>query len=129
VLIRLATIFVDDQDRAKAFYTEQLGFALEADNVYGPGARWLTVIAPEEPHGARLLLNLASGAALEYQRATYSAGKPAIAFITRDCRAECELLRSRGVVLRMEPTVMAYGGVDATFDDTCGNIICLHEAG
>lgn len=24
---------------------------------------------------------------------------------------------------------MTYGGIDATIDDTCGNIICIHEAG
>ncbi len=129
MLIRLATIFVDDQDRAKEFYTDKLGFALEADNSYGPGARWLTVVAPDEPNGARLLLNLATGPAADYQRATYAAGKPAIAFVTRDIHAECVRLKHRGVTLRMKPTVMSYGGTDATFDDTCGNIVCLHQAG
>lgn len=128
MLIRLATVFVDDQDRAKAFYTERLGFVLVDDNAYGPGLRWLTVASPEEPDGTRLLLNAATGPAGDYQRATYAAGKPAIAFITKDCQAECERLKARGVTFLMEPTVLDYGGTDATLDDTCGNIICIHQA-
>lgn len=128
MLIRLATVFVDDQDHAKAFYTEKLGFVLIDDNAYGPGLRWLTVASAEEPDGTRLLLNAASGPAADYQKAVYAAGKPAIAFISRDLRAECEKLKARGVRFLMEPTVLDYGGTDATLDDTCGNIICLHQA-
>jgi hypothetical protein len=26
-----------------------------------------------------------------------------------------------------EPGLMAYGGMDAVFDDTCGNLISLHQ--
>ncbi len=127
MLIRLATVYVDDQDRAKDFYTRKLGFQLDQDVAYGPGARWLTVVSPQEAHGTRLLLNTAVGPAAEFQRAVYAAGKPAIAFATDDCRAECERLVARGVTLRTEPAVMPYGGTDATLDDTCGNIICIHQ--
>ena len=44
------SIFVEDQDRAKAFYTEKLGMECIADNPLGPGAdsRWLAV----KPAGA-----------------------------------------------------------------------------
>ncbi len=27
----------------------------------------------------------------------------------------------------LEPTALPYGGIDAVFDDTCGNLICLHQ--
>jgi predicted enzyme related to lactoylglutathione lyase len=128
MLIRLATVFVDDQDRAKSFYLEKLGFVLIDDNAYGPGLRWLTVASAEEPDGTRLLLNAASGPAADYQKAVYAAGKPAIAFISRDLRADYEKLKARGVQFLMEPTKLEYGGTDATLDDTCGNIICLHQA-
>ena len=39
------TIFVEDQDRAKAFYTEKLGMELRSDAELWPGAdaRWLSV--------------------------------------------------------------------------------------
>src|SRR5262245_28544856 len=44
------SIFVNDQDRAKAFYTDVLGFELRTDAPLYPGAtsRWLAVA----PHGA-----------------------------------------------------------------------------
>ncbi len=41
-------IFVSDQDRAKAFYTEKLGFELREDAPMGP-SRWIAVA----PAGAR----------------------------------------------------------------------------
>ena len=128
MLIRLATIFVDDQDHAKEFYTQQLGFTLVDDNSYGPGLRWLTVASSEEPDGTRLLLNAASGPAADYQKAIYAAGKPAIAFTSKDCQAEYEQRKARGVAFLMPPTALDYGGTDATLDDTCGNIICIHQA-
>ena len=31
------------------------------------------------------------------------------------------------VVFVKEPGRMAYGGMDAVFDDTCGNLISLHQ--
>lgn len=42
------SIFVENQDRAKAFYTDVLGFELRADNPLFPGAstRWLAVAPP-----------------------------------------------------------------------------------
>ena len=42
------SIFVEDQDRAKAFYTEKLGMECVADNELYPGAssRWLSVAPP-----------------------------------------------------------------------------------
>ena len=34
---------------------------------------------------------------------------------------------AKGVVFVKEPGRMAYGGMDAVFDDTCGNLINLHQ--
>ncbi|MCM6774284.1 VOC family protein [Nocardia sp. CDC159] len=48
------TAFVSDQDRAKKFYTEVLGFAVRADDVVGDN-RWLEV-APG-PGGASIILH------------------------------------------------------------------------
>ena len=46
--IATASVFVEEQDRAKAFYTDKLGFKLINDSEMFPGAgmRWITV-APE----------------------------------------------------------------------------------
>lgn len=44
-----------------------------------------------------------------------------------DCRREAERLRRMGVESSREPSRMDYGGIDAVFDDTFGNLINLHQ--
>jgi MFS family permease len=36
-------------------------------------------------------------------------------------------LRDRGVVFLSEPEAMGYGGIDAVFEDGCGNLLNLHQ--
>lgn len=126
--IAFAEIFVTDQDTAKAFYTEKLGFVERTDAAYGLGARWLTVASPDDPEGPELLLGLPDDAARAFQKSVYDAGRPAISFTTEDISAEYERLRAAGVEFTVPPTAMEYGGTDAVFDDTCGNRINLHQA-
>jgi catechol 2,3-dioxygenase-like lactoylglutathione lyase family enzyme len=125
--IKLTSLFVDDQDKALAFYTESLGFELKTDAPYSETARWLTVVSPEEPDGTELLLNLPDESEAAFQRATREAGKPATSFTTDDCRRDYERLAATGVKFLMEPAEMPYGGTDALFDDGCGNLINLHQ--
>jgi catechol 2,3-dioxygenase-like lactoylglutathione lyase family enzyme len=44
--IHLSTVFVDDQDKALAFYTKVLGFVKKTEVPLGE-ARWLTVVSPD----------------------------------------------------------------------------------
>jgi predicted enzyme related to lactoylglutathione lyase len=125
--IKLAGIFVDDQETAKRFYTEVLGFQIETDAAYGPGARWLTVVSPEEPDATELLLGAADDIARQFQKATREAGRPAISLTTDDIARDHQRLVAAGVIFTMPPTRMPYGGTDAVFDDTCGNLINLHQ--
>ncbi len=53
--IKLASVMVDDQEKALRFYTEVLGFTKKADVPIGP-FRWLTVSSPEGAEGAELVL-------------------------------------------------------------------------
>lgn len=46
---------VDDQDKVLRCYTEVLGFAKKTEVPLGE-FRWLTVVSPEEPNGAELVL-------------------------------------------------------------------------
>ena len=124
--ITQAFLIVDDQDKAKAFYTEVLGLEVETD-YQGEGFRWLSLRAPGQDGGASLVLGSADGAAGAYQREQKEAGMPAFAFDIAD-DAEFEAIRDRGAAVIMEPTKQQYGGTDALIDDTVGNIICLHQA-
>ncbi|HLK01777.1 MAG TPA: VOC family protein, partial [Streptosporangiaceae bacterium] len=53
--ISLASVLVDDQDKALRFYTEVLGFQKKTEIPLG-GHRWLTVVSPEQPDGPELVL-------------------------------------------------------------------------
>lgn len=125
--IGLTGIFVDDQDRAERFYTDALGLLVKTNAPYGPSERWLTVVSPEEPDGVELVLHRADEVARAFQRASRELGRPVISLRTDDCRRDAERLKAKGVVFVREPARMSYGGMDAVFDDTCGNLINLHQ--
>jgi catechol 2,3-dioxygenase-like lactoylglutathione lyase family enzyme len=125
--IGLTSIFVDDQDKAERFYTQVLGFQVKTSAPYGPGERWLSVASPEEPDGVELVLHLADAPAQAFQAASRAAGRPVVSLRTDDCTGDTERLRAKGVVFVKEPSRMDYGGIDAVFDDSCGNLLNLHQ--
>jgi predicted enzyme related to lactoylglutathione lyase len=125
--IGLTGIFVDDQDHAERFYTQVLGLQVKGNAPYGPSERWLSVVSPEEPDGVELVLHLADEPARAFRRASRELGRPVISLRTDDCQGEAERLKAKGVVFVKEPSRMGYGGMDAVFDDTCGNLINLHQ--
>jgi predicted enzyme related to lactoylglutathione lyase len=124
---RLMSVFVDDQEKALAFYTDVLGFVKKQDVPVGQ-FKWLTVASPEEPNGVELLLEPNDNpAASAFQQAIFQQGIAAASFFVEDIRAEFERMKGRGVRFTMEPTSMGPTTV-AIFDDTCGNLIQLVQA-
>lgn len=127
VKITLTSVFVDDQDKALTFYTEVLGFVKKSDLPVG-AFKWLTVVSPEGPDDIELLLEPNDNpAAKAFQGAIYEQGIPATSFAVEDIRKEYERMTELGVVFRTEPTPTGPVTV-AVFDDTCGNLIQLHQA-
>ncbi|MER6003617.1 VOC family protein [Nonomuraea angiospora] len=120
--IYITSVFVDDQQKALAFYTDVLGFIKKHDIPLG-GAQWLTVVSPENPEGTELLLEPDGHPAVgPYKKALVADGIPAASFQVPDVQAEYERLRGLGVTFTQEP--LAAGPVTmAVFDDTCGNLI------
>lgn len=124
--ISLASIFVDNQDKAQKFYTDILGFVTKMDIPMG-GARWLTVVSPEDPDGVQLVLepNM-NPAALAYQKAIFEQNIPATAFEVSDVYKEYERLTKLGVTFTQAPTKA--GDVTlAVLNDTCGNLIQIYQ--
>jgi len=120
--IGLATIYVDDQDKALNFYTDVLGFVKKTDVSKGP-YRWLTVASPEEPDGIELHLDLNSNpAAKAFQQALFEQGERAIMFFVDDVQAEYDRATAAGANFTMPPTKVT-GSTIAVLDDTCGNLI------
>jgi catechol 2,3-dioxygenase-like lactoylglutathione lyase family enzyme len=126
--IHLASVLVDDQARALAFYTGVLGFEKKADVPLGEH-RWLTVVSPQAPDGPELLLEPSEHPAVKpFKDALVADGIPWTSFAVDDARAEFERLRALGVRFTQEPLEM--GGVTtAVLDDTCGNLIQIAQAG
>jgi catechol 2,3-dioxygenase-like lactoylglutathione lyase family enzyme len=120
--INLASIHVDDQAKALAFYTDVLGFVKKNDVPLGEH-RWLTVVSPAEPDGVELVLEPSDHPAVgPYKDALVADGIPFTSFAVDDVQKEYERLRGLGVTFTQEPTVM--GPVTtAVLDDTCGNLI------
>jgi catechol 2,3-dioxygenase-like lactoylglutathione lyase family enzyme len=124
--INLASVLVDDQERALRFYTDILGFK-EKTNVPMGEHRWITVVSPENPNGTELLLEPDEHpAAKPFKNALATDGIPYTSFAVDNVRAEFERLRDLGVRFTQEPTEM--GPVTtAVLDDTCGNLIQIAQ--
>jgi catechol 2,3-dioxygenase-like lactoylglutathione lyase family enzyme len=124
IKVKLATIMVSNQDRARAFYTEKLGFKIKHDIPLG-GANWLTLVSPDEPNGVELLLEpITVKEAVNTQNQLYVGNIPITQLHTDNIQREYETLRGRGVVFRDAPKPMG-PTFFADFDDTCGNFIRL----
>ncbi len=124
--IQLSSVFVNNQKDALKFYTEVLGFVKKTDLPFGEFS-WLTIVSPEGPDDVELVLEPnAHPAAKTYQKAIFKDGIPATSFAVKDIQKEYERLISRGVVFTMKPTKTDWASV-AIFNDTCGNLIQLHQ--
>jgi len=120
--INLASVLVDDQDKALQFYTDVLGFRKKTEVPLGEH-RWLTVVSPEDADGVELVLEPDEHPAVKpFKRALVEDGIPFTSFAVDDVQREYERLSARGVRFTQEPLTM--GPVTtAVLDDTCGNLI------
>jgi catechol 2,3-dioxygenase-like lactoylglutathione lyase family enzyme len=120
-------VWVEDQDEAKSFYTEKLGFEVREDSTldeYG-GYRWLTVGPPDQAD-VNVILSAPVPPALDEESAKQimalvakGAMGPGI-LRTGDCRKTCKELEERGVELTQQPDERFYG-IDAALRDPSGN--------
>lgn len=126
--IKLASVPIDDYDRAVKFYTEVLSFVLKRDIPLGEGARWITVVSPEEPNGTELLLepNASYPAMAALRESLVKDGIPFTAFEVGNVQSEYERMQNLGVEFTMEPTNMGMTTA-AIFNDTCGNLIQIYQ--
>ena len=126
--IKLSSVSIDDYDKALNFYTKVLGFVTKRDIPLGDGARWITVVSPEEPNGVELLLepNASYPAMKALKEALVKDGLPFTAFEVGDIQSEYERMQGLGVEFTMEPTNMGMTTA-AVFNDTCGNLIQIYQ--
>jgi catechol 2,3-dioxygenase-like lactoylglutathione lyase family enzyme len=121
--VRSVGIYVGDQDRAKEFFTDRLGFDLVQDTPMGegPGAlRWIEVAPPDR----NVILVLFTPEGSEDRVGTFSN----VLFECDDIRATHEELAGRGVEFTEEPNQQFWGWW-AVFKDPDGNSYGLGQRG
>jgi catechol 2,3-dioxygenase-like lactoylglutathione lyase family enzyme len=126
--ISLASIPIDDYDKALKFYTEVMGFLKKRDIPLGEGVRWITVVSPEDPDGVELLLEPNSDypAMKALKEDLVRDGIPYTAFQVTDVQQEYERLRKLEVEFTMEPTNVGMTTA-AVLHDPCGNLIQIYQ--
>ena len=120
--VSTVSVFVQDQDRAKEFYTEKLGFELRADQPLYPGAdnRWIAVA----PTGAQTEVILYKPDENWDHYAQVVGKSQALTFHTSDVMATAEKLKANQVNFIQEPDEQPWGTF-ATIEDSEGNHLLL----
>jgi len=116
------SIFVEDQDRAKAFYTEKLGMELKSDDELWPGAdsRWLSVA----PSGAETQIVLYKfDENWEHYRSTFGQSQ-SLTLQCEDIDETYRIYKERGVEFLGEPETQFWGRF-VMMKDSEGNTLIL----
>jgi len=127
-------VYVLDQDSARSFYVDTLGFKLHTDVPMGPNTRWLTVTPPEQPELEITLFPLVEGGQFDAEttktlKELVKKGTFGAAVLTcQDLMATYEELKAKGVVFKKPPTKEFYG-FEALFTDDSGNWFSLAQTG
>ncbi len=118
--IQVTTVFVSDQERAKDFYVNKLGFTLKVEQQMGPDFRWVEVA----PDGAETSISLAR----PFPGMEGAVGRPTgMIFDSRNVQQLYETLKARGVNFTQVPTPQPWGGVEAQFADPDGNVFSVAQ--
>jgi catechol 2,3-dioxygenase-like lactoylglutathione lyase family enzyme len=137
-----ATVYVLDQDQAKDFYVDKLGFELKGDYTAPSGFRWLAVAPKGQTEVEVALVKVGTGGGADkikagdaeaakkdvdamaslVKKGWFSAG----VFLTADCRKTFEELKAKGVEFISEPKDEFFGVV-AVFKDPFGNWFSMNQ--
>ena len=115
-------IFVSDQDRAKAFYTEKLGFELREDAPMG-ASRWIAV-APAGAHTEVILYKMDEN--WEHYRQVIGKSQ-AITFNVTDMAATYADLKAKGVRILQEPDVQPWGTFMMILDEDDNGLLLVEQ--
>lgn len=124
-------VYVIDQDAARDFYVNKLGFEVRMDASMGNGFRWLTVSPKGQPDIQLILMKVdgpniqpeVAGALRQLLTAGHLGG---CVLQTADCRKTYEELTAKGVEFLSPPKEQFYG-VEAVLKDNSGNWFSMTE--
>jgi len=122
--LTLFKVYVSDQEEARRFYVDQLGFEVAEDKFLGD-YRWLLV---RMPHNEEVSLNLEVARTAEEKALVgrQAAAQPLFSLSTDNCQRDYSEMKGRGVKFESEPKVMPYG-TGVMMQDLYGNKIYLNQ--
>jgi catechol 2,3-dioxygenase-like lactoylglutathione lyase family enzyme len=128
--ISLITVYCLDQDKARQFYVDFLGFEPEVDITMGEGFRWVTIKHPAQPEIEVTLMTpgppLDPDAADFVRRQLEKGQMGGLGLSVDDCHKTYEELVAKGVTFLQEPSDRPYG-IEAVMRDNSGNWLVLVE--
>jgi catechol 2,3-dioxygenase-like lactoylglutathione lyase family enzyme len=128
--ISLVTVYCLDQDQARDFYVEHLGFQARVDVTLGEGYRWVTIGHPNQPELEVTLMVPGpplSPEAADFIRGQLEAGQMGgLGLRVDDCKQTYAELSAKGITFLQEPADRPYG-VEAVMRDNTGNWLVLVE--
>ncbi|WP_328711360.1 VOC family protein [Nocardia salmonicida] len=129
--VSLVTVYVTDQDAAKQWYIDKLGFVESADVSMGDnGFRWVTIAHPDHRELEVTLMvpgpPLTDDLADAIRRALADGTHGALGLRTADCQKTYEELTTKGVEFIQPPSERPYG-TEAIIRDNSGNWLVLVE--
>jgi catechol 2,3-dioxygenase-like lactoylglutathione lyase family enzyme len=123
--ISIVSVWVLDQDSAKEFYADKLGFTVTNDLRLDNGMRWLTVRPPGNESQELLLMDpmhsMLDEETARQVRALVAKGALSPGVMgTSDCKGDHAAMTAQGVEFMQEPAERPYG-TEALFRDDSGN--------
>jgi catechol 2,3-dioxygenase-like lactoylglutathione lyase family enzyme len=128
--ISLVNVYCLDQDKARNFYVDILGFEPRTDVTMGEGFRWVTVAHPSQPELEVTLMlpgpPLKPDAADFIRRQLEKGEVGGLGLRVDDCHKTHQELSAKGVEFMQEPSDRPYG-IEAVMRDNSGNWLVLVE--
>ena len=128
--VSLTTVYCLDQDAARDFYVDVLGFEPNTDVVMGSDMRWVTINHPRQPELEITLMTpgppLDPEAADFVRRQLEKGQMGGLGLRVDDCHKAFAELSAKGVTFLQEPSDRPYG-VEAVMRDDTGNWLVLVE--
>lgn len=114
--IATVAVYTDDQQKAKTFWTEKVGFELIRETSMGPGGSWIEVA----PAGAESALVIYPKTMMK----NWAELKSSIVFECDNIDETYAAMKARGVRFESEPQKMQWGTF-AIFNDEDGHTFVL----
>lgn len=114
--IATVAVYVEDQQKAKEFWTKKVGFEVSAEYPMGPNAFWLEVAPPNaQTHLVIYPKSMMQG---------HENRMASIVFSCEDVKGSYEKMKANGVNFKGEPQEMQWGTF-VQFNDEDGNKFLL----